>query len=385
MTTRFFLTSLPGGHSEWVPPDPIPNSEVKTLCADDSVGSPHVKVGHCQAFILTNPSPSGWGFLLAAAGYYTSKIRILRNITLHQPQPPTYLMFTTYLRLLGASFCWACNSVLARLAVGEVSPLLIVSLRWFGAVVLILTFAGNAISRDWPTLKRNLPALFLMGAFGFAVFNALLYVAAHTTGALNIGIIQGSIPVFILLGAYLVFGVKASWLQFFGVVATIIGVCMVASTGDLQRLISLSFNHGDHLMIIACLLYSTYALGLRYFRDVSPLSLFAVFATAAFIASIPLSYAEYAMGNLQWPTPKGWGIVVFITVLPSFFAQIWFIRGVSDIGAGRAGIFVNLVPVFAAILAVSILHEPFQWYHGAALTLVLVGIGLSERHRKDTA
>ena len=298
--------------------------------------------------------------------------------------PSTNLMLMTYLRLLGATFCWGCNSVLARLAVGEVSPLLIVSLRWFGAVMLIFAFAGNAILRDWQTLKPNLPVLFLMGAMGFAVFNAMLYLAAHTTGALNLGIIQGSIPVFILLGAYLVFGTAASWLQFLGVVVTLIGVCIVASTGDLQRLASLAINRGDYLMVTACLLYSAFALGLRYFRGVSPLSLFAVFATSAFIASLPMSYAEYATGNFQLPTPKGWGIVAIITVLPSFFAQIWFIRGVSDIGAARAGIFVNLVPVFAAILAVSILRETFHWYHGIALALVLIGIWLSERNHKDT-
>ena len=260
--------------------------------------------------------------------------------------------------------------------------MLIVSLRWFCAVVLIGVFAGGAISRDWPVLRRNLPALFLMGALGFATFNALLYASAHTTGALNIGIIQGSIPVWILLGAYLVFGATASWLQFLGVVVTLIGVGVVTSTGDLQRLASLSINRGDYFMIIACMLYAAYALGLRYFRDASPMSLFAVFAVAAFIASLPMSAAEFALGNLQWPTPKGWVIVAVIAVLPSFLAQLWFIRGVSDIGASRAGVFVNLVPAFSAILAVSILREPFRWYHGAALALVLSGIWLSEYNRK---
>ena len=57
----WFTTSLPGGHSVLVPPDPISNSEVKRLSADDSVGSPHVKVGHCQAFIQSPESPSGSG------------------------------------------------------------------------------------------------------------------------------------------------------------------------------------------------------------------------------------------------------------------------------------------------------------------------------------
>ena len=295
---------------------------------------------------------------------------------------PANATLRTYLCLTGAAFCWGCNSVFAKMAVGEVSPMLIVSLRWFGAVMLMTVVARNTIPRDWPMLKHNLPALFLMGALGFTVFNALLYAAAHTTDALNLGIIQGSIPVFVLLGAYLVFRATVSRLQIFGVIIAIIGVCMVASTGDLQRLTSLTINRGDYFMITACLLYSAYALGLRYFRDASPLSVFAIFAAAAFIASLPLSYAELVTGNLQLPTPKGWGIIVLITVFPSFLAQIWFIQGVSHIGAGRAGIFVNLVPVFASVLAVSILSEPFRWYHGIALTLVVSGIWLSERNRK---
>ena len=58
---RFSGAGLPGGHSGWEPPDPIPNSEVKPLSADDSVGSPHVKVGHCQAF-HTNPAERSAGF-----------------------------------------------------------------------------------------------------------------------------------------------------------------------------------------------------------------------------------------------------------------------------------------------------------------------------------
>ena len=274
--------------------------------------------------------------------------------------------------------------MLARLAVGEVSPMLIVSLRWFGVVVLISVFARNTFRKDWPVLRSSLFVIFLMGALGLSAFNALFYVAAYTTTALNIGILQGSIPVFVLLGALLFFKVPVTGRQAIGVVVTLFGVAIVSSAGDLHRLTSLSINKGDYLMMIACFLYSAYALTLRRFSGTSPLSLFAIVAAAAFISSIPLSFAENYIGNLQWPTAKGWVIVGLITILPSFLAQICFIQGVTDLGAGRAGIFVNLVPVFAAILAVSILHEPFKWYHGVSLVFVLGGIALSEQQRKMT-
>ena len=287
------------------------------------------------------------------------------------PTARAYVLLTT------TAFCWGGNSVLARLAVGEVSPMLIVSLRWLG-VVMLFFFVRQAIYRDWDKLKSHLPLLFMMGALGFTAFNALFYLAAHTTTALNIGIIQGIVPVFLLIGMYFMYRSPVSLLQGLGVIVTILGVCVVASAGNLDKLASLSINQGDYFMIIACLLYSGYALILRKFSGVSALSLFAVIAIAAFIASVPLSLVEVYLGSSQWPTRKGWIVIILITALPSFLAQICFIKGVTELGAGRAGIFVNLVPVFASILAVSILGEPFRGYHAVALILVIGGIGLAE-------
>ena len=88
---------------------------------------------------------------------------------------------------------------------------------------------------------------------------------------------------------------------------------------------------------------------------------------------------EIVRGTVQWPTPTGWLIMLYIGLLPSLVAQVFFIRGVELIGAARAGIFVNLVPVFGALLAVVLLGEPFALYHAVGLALVLGGIWLAER------
>ncbi|MDZ7839329.1 MAG: DMT family transporter [Gammaproteobacteria bacterium] len=277
------------------------------------------------------------------------------------------------------TLCWGANAVFGRLAVGEISPMLLVSLRWLGAVLLMMVFANQYVRRDWPTLRRHLPFLAAMGALGFTSFNALFYVAAHSTTAVNIGIIQGSIPMFVLIGAFLAYRSAVTRLQLAGVVLTMIGVITVGSGGSLERLATLTLNHGDLLMIIACSLYAGYAVGLRRRPQVSSLGLFTVLSGAAFLFSLPLAAAEVALGQFQWPTTTGWIVVGLVTLLPSFFAQIFFIQGVALIGPGRAGVFINLVPVFASILAVAILSEPFESYHAMALGLVLAGIWLSER------
>lgn len=286
-----------------------------------------------------------------------------------------------YVLLTLTTLCWGANSVFARLAVGEISPMLLVSLRWAGSVLLLMLFAHRKVRQDWPTLRRHLPFLAAMGILGFTTFNALFYVAAHYTTAVNMGIIQGSMPVFVLIGAFIAYRTAVKRLQVAGVALTMMGVVIVGTGGSLARLADLTINHGDLLMVIACTLYAGYAVGLRQRPAVSALGLFTVIAGSAFLASIPLTAAELALGHFQWPTATGWLVVGLVTFFPSFLAQIFFIEGVSLIGPGRAGIFINLVPVFASILAVLILGEPFEGYHAAALALVLSGIWLAEQRR----
>ena len=288
-----------------------------------------------------------------------------------------------YLLLTLTALCWGCNAVFGRLAVGEVSPLALVSLRWLGVLLLLLAVAREPLRRDWPVLRHRLPFALTMGGLGFTAFNALFYVAAHSTTAVNIGILQGSIPVFVLLGAFAAYRTRVTALQGAGVLITLVGVVIVGSGGDFARLATLRLNPGDLLMILACLLYASYTVGLRRRPEVSSLSLFAVMAAAAFLTSLPLAAAEAALGQFIWPTPKGWVIVALVALLPSFLGQMAFMQGVQLIGPGRAGVFVNLVPVFAAILAVTFLREPFEAFHAVALALVLGGIWIAERRKAD--
>ncbi len=284
-----------------------------------------------------------------------------------------------YLILTFVMFCWGANAVFGRLAVGEISPMALVSIRWLGASLILVLLARNDLRRDWPALRRRPWFLAAMGLVGFTAFNALFYVSAHYTTAVNIGIIQGSLPVFVLIGAFAAYRTRVTGLQIAGVVLTILGVAIVGSGGDLARLAAVAVNPGDVLMIAACALYAGYTVALRKRPQVSALSLLTMMAAAAFVTSLPLALGEAALGQYQGPTAAAWAIIALIVLFPSVLAQLLFIHGVAMIGPGRAGVFINLVPVFASVLAVVVLNEPFETYHAAALALVLGGIFLSER------
>ncbi|MET1414126.1 DMT family transporter [Roseibium sp. HPY-6] len=274
---------------------------------------------------------------------------------------------------------WGGNTVAGRLAVGEVSPMMVVFLRWLIVAAILVPLFWGKIRSDWDVMRPYLPRMILMAAFGFVGFNSLFYVAATQTTAVNLGIIQGSMPIIVLIGSVIAFGTKVRLLQVLGILLTLVGVTLIAAQGSLDVLLSLAVNPGDGYMLLSCVLYSGYALALRNRPKVSGLTFFAALSGISVIASIPGLVFEVATGSAQLPSFDGWLVVLYIAVFPSCLSQIFFMRGVELIGPPRAGVFINLVPIFAAVLAVTILDEPFKWHHGIALILVLGGIWLSER------
>lgn len=289
------------------------------------------------------------------------------------------LFDNAYLLLSGASLFWAGNVIAGRLAVSEVSPMALTALRWLGVLVMLALFAREPIRRDWPLLRARLPYVVGMGLFGFTLFNAFYYVAAHFTSAVNMGILQGGIPGLVFILAFLMRGTPARPAQVAGMLGTLVGVCLLATKGDLTTLATLAFNRGDLLMLGACLVYAIYTVKLPDRPKVGALAFFAGLAVAAFLTTLPLLAGEILLGAFLAPTPFGWLIVAYCAVFPSVLSQIFFVRGVELIGPGRAGVFVNLIPVFASVLAVAVLGEAFHWYHAAALALVIGGILFAER------
>lgn len=286
-----------------------------------------------------------------------------------------------YAYLAATMLCWGGNAIAGQFAVDNVSPLLLVALRWLFVSSFLVVMYRKELRETWPMLRKAPLRTVLMAVLGFTAFNSLFYIASHHTTGINIGILQGTIPVIVLVMSVFVFSTRIGAMQVAGVIMTLVGVIAVASRGDLDRLLNLEFNPGDALMLVACLFYGGYTLGLKVRPPMPGMVFLSWLSIIAAVSSLPLALVEWLGGGTQWPTAQGWVVTAYVAIFPSFLSQIFFIRGVELIGPERAGVFVNLVPIFAAILAVLLLNESFEVYHAIALALVLGGIGLSERAR----
>ncbi|NIK46424.1 DMT family transporter [Variibacter gotjawalensis] len=285
-----------------------------------------------------------------------------------------------YLLCAIAAASWGGNAVCGRLAVGEISPMVLTSLRWLFVLACFGLFTPKQTFGEWRAIAPHWRFGLIMGFIGYTAFAASLYVGGHYTTAVNLALLQGSIPIFVFIGAFLLYGTRMDAVAIFGVLLTVIGVVIVTSKADLAILLGLRFNFGDVLIVAASACYAAYTLFLRKRPPLSPQAMFALLAFGAFVSSLPLVAIEIALGKAQWPF--SWlalGITLFVGLFPSFVAQRSFIRGVELIGPGRAGLFVNLVPVFGALFSVAILGEAFGLYHAIALMLVVGGILIAER------
>ena len=273
---------------------------------------------------------------------------------------------------------WGGNAVAGKLAVGHVTPMTLVFFRWAIAVAVLLPIGGRAFVEDWPVIRRHLLLILLLGACGFSLFNVIFYAALNYTTAINVSIEQASMPILIIVANFIFFRLWVGWAQALGVALTVVGVVITASHGDLAGLMRLNLNFGDAIMLVAVSLYSGYSVGLRLKPALQWQSLMLALSIAALVTSVPFFVWEVASSVAVFPDSRGWAITLYTAIGASVVSQVAYIRGIEMIGANRAGLFINLVPIFGTLLSIVLLGEDFHIYHAIALALVFGGIWLAE-------
>ncbi len=268
--------------------------------------------------------------------------------------------------------------MVGKLAVGHVSPMVLNFSRWLIAVIVICVISVPQIRKDWPLLRKNWLLLLAYGAVGYTAFNGFLYTALKYTSAVNGAIEQGGIPVLIFILNFVLFRIPVSPVQIIGFAISFAGVAVTASHGDPMSLLHLTLNYGDGLLLLAVLAYAIYTIALRWKPPVHWKSLMAGPALGAALTALPLMFWEQTNGDMILPDATGWAIIAYAGLLPSLVSQIFYIKGVEGIGANRAGLFINLVPVFGTLLSLALLGEALQPFHVLALVLVLGGIAIAE-------
>lgn len=283
-----------------------------------------------------------------------------------------------YVLLTLTSLFWAGNTIAGKLASGVIPPFTLTFARWLIVAVIAYVLARPHFAANRETIRQHWPMLFLMGYLGFSLFNTSLYTALTYTSALNVAIEQSAFPAVIMFLMFVIYRERITPVQGLGVMLTMTGVVITAAQGSLDRLLALQFGRGDLIMIAGVFVFSAYSILLRKKPKMPWQPFLFVLAVGATLGAVPLLVIDVTAGRFPEIDWRVIALLTYVVIFPSFVSQVFWVRGVELMGAGRASLFINLIPVFGTLLAVLILGETFQTYHAVGLTCVVGGIGLAE-------
>ena len=274
---------------------------------------------------------------------------------------------------------WAGNAIVARSVAGELPPIGLAFWRWTVGAIVIAPFAWPHVRRDAKAMLAKWPIMLVLSALGIAFFNAGLYLAAQSTTALNIVMLQSVVPVLIVAASYILFRDVVRLPQGIGIAISLLGALTLISHGDFGVLAHFEFNAGDLWMLAAAVSYAIYTALLRKRPPVHGVSfLFATFVVGA-VLLLPFYIGESLHSR---PMPLNWHALLavgYVAVFASVVAYYCFNRTVELLGANTAGLTVHLVPVFGTILAIILLGEQLHIYHVLGIGLIACGILLATR------
>ncbi len=283
--------------------------------------------------------------------------------------------------LVLAAALWAGNFVVGGPLAGVLPPFGLNFVRWCVACCLLvpLTLLREGTGFVRPAFGV-LPSLLAMAVTGVFFFNSLVYLALTQTSSINAALINGATPILALFVAAMLGGGRPTGRRLAGSLVGLVGVAWVVSRGSVETLLSLSPNRGDLLMLGAALCWATYTVvGGQVARTLSPLAA----TTASAVLALPLLAAAGSYELVARPvgdvTPAVVSGVLYIGIAASVVAFLAWNTGIGRLGAARGTIFVNLVPVFTAVIAVPVLGERLGFAQILGGLLVLAGVTLVSR------
>lgn len=301
------------------------------------------------------------------------------RLAARRASPALQRLGSPWLLMLVPGLVWAGNAIVARAVAGEVPPIGLAFWRWTLGALFVLPVAWPHLKHDARSLRAHWRIMLVLSAMGIAFFNSGLYLAARTTTALNILMLQTSIPVLIVLAGFLIFRETVTFQQGLGIALSLGGALTLIAHGDWHVLTKLDFNVGDLWMLAACLMYAGYTSLLRLRPHVHALSfLFASFCIGALLL-LPLYVGETLIDTPMPLSRNALMAILYVAIFPSVLGYLAYNRTVAVLGASTAGLSVYLVPLFGTILAVLLLGERPEIYHAVGIGLIVLGILLAVR------
>lgn len=277
---------------------------------------------------------------------------------------------------------WSVNVIMNKLSVGVIDPAAMSFYRWLLALLVLTPFMLPQLRRHAGTIRLHWGKLLFLGFLGMVLYQSMAYYAAHSISALMMGILVSLIPLLTVLISIPLLGVVPTLSLLLGSLLSFFGISWLISGGHPALILAQGIGRGEVMMFIAAVAYAVYGVLTKRWSIALPtwVSLYVQIAFGVVLLLPNVLLAESIALNAQ-----NLPLILFAGIFASIFAPWMWIVGVMRIGANNASIFINLTPVFTALIAVTLLHESLHSYHIVGGIMVLLGVVMAQRIRTPRA
>tara|TARA_B110000116_G_scaffold25392_1_gene19456 strand:- start:39 stop:938 length:900 start_codon:yes stop_codon:yes gene_type:complete len=288
---------------------------------------------------------------------------------------------SAYFFLFLATLFWAGNFIVGKFAsYYEIPPFSLNFYRWFFAWLILAPFTIQEIIKKKDYIIKNYKYYLILGITSVTIFNSIVYYSLNFTQVISGVLMISTIPVMIIFISSILKIEKTNIFQILGVVCSFIGVILIITKANFEILINLDFNKGDITMVLAMLSWATYSALLKKKKhNLSQLTLLEVIISFGLLFLIPIYFIEYQMGYKISLDKHFVQVLFYVVLFPGLASFIFWIKGISLIGPNRSGVFLHLMPILSAIMAMIIFDEKFMFYHMLGAIFILTGILLSNK------
>ena len=290
-----------------------------------------------------------------------------------------------YIFLTLSALFWSGNFIVGKAAsIYEIPPFSLNFYRWLFAFLILFPFTYKEVIEKKDYIFQNLGFFIILGITSITIFNSIVYYSLYYTQVISGVLMISTIPVWIMFIASILKIEKTNLFQIIGVALSLTGVLFIITKADVEIIKNLNFNKGDLSMVVAMLAWAIYSALLRKkTHPISQMGLLEIIIVCGFVFLIPVYFIEMSFGSkiiFGMPFILTLGYVV---LFPGIFAFLFWIKGIDIIGANRAGVFLHLMPIFGALMAMIIFKEKFMFYHFLGAIFIIAGITLSNKNKKN--
>jgi drug/metabolite transporter (DMT)-like permease len=300
------------------------------------------------------------------------------------PEKTSKWILLAYAGLVLTPLFWAGNAVVAKGVVDQIPPMSMSFWRWIIALAILLPFGLPGVLRHKAIIRQHWLSILALATFSVGAFNSLLYLAAMTTSAINIALINATIPIMVALLAWLLLGDRTRPLQALGIALAIVGIATVVARGELAVLTGLQAQAGDLVMVLAVASWGLFSVLLRRQAvPLPPLTFLTVQIATGAMVIFPFYLTDLLFISGGFEVNRATAVpMMYFAIFPGILAYGFWNHGVHRIGPSKAAIFMYLTPVFASVLAGVFLGERLGTSHLIGGALILAGLVLATRSRK---